>query len=47
MMGMEPQVLRGVSPYTGGGFGQKSGIQEQSGLAASAAMLLRKPVKLS
>jgi xanthine dehydrogenase YagR molybdenum-binding subunit len=46
MMGMEPQALRGVSPYTGGGFGQKNGIQEQSVLVASAAMLLGKPVKL-
>ncbi|QQP92866.1 xanthine dehydrogenase family protein molybdopterin-binding subunit (plasmid) [Skermanella sp. TT6] len=46
MMGMEPQALRGVSPYTGGGFGQKNGVQEQSVLVASAALLLRRPVKL-
>jgi xanthine dehydrogenase YagR molybdenum-binding subunit len=46
MMGMEPTRLRGVSPYTGGGFGQKNGIQEQSVLVASAATLLRRPVKL-
>ncbi|MES5048223.1 xanthine dehydrogenase family protein molybdopterin-binding subunit [Rhizobium nepotum] len=46
MMGLEPARLRGVSPYTGGGFGQKNGIQEQSVLVASAAILLRRPVKL-
>ncbi|MDX3927151.1 MAG: xanthine dehydrogenase family protein molybdopterin-binding subunit [Shinella sp.] len=46
MMGMDPTRLRGVSPYTGGGFGQKNGIQEQSVLVASAAILLRRPVKL-
>lgn len=46
MMGMEPQALRGVSPYTGGGFGQKNGVQEQSVLVASAATLLHRPVKL-
>ncbi len=43
---MEPTRLRGVSPFTGGGFGQKNGIQEQSVLVASAAILLRRPVKL-
>lgn len=46
MMGMDPTRLRGVSPYTGGGFGQKNGIQEQSVLVASAAALLRRSVKL-
>lgn len=46
MIGMEPTRLRGVSPYTGGGFGQKNGIQEQSVLVASAAVILRRPVKL-
>jgi xanthine dehydrogenase YagR molybdenum-binding subunit len=46
MMGIEPTRLRGVSPYTGGGFGQKNGIQEQSVLVASAAIILRRPVKL-
>ncbi len=46
MMGLEPTRLRGVSPYTGGGFGQKNGIQEQSVLVASAAALLGRPVKL-
>lgn len=46
MMGLEPTRLRGVSPYTGGGFGQKNGIQEQSVLVASAASLLGRPVKL-
>nr|WP_210259266.1 xanthine dehydrogenase family protein molybdopterin-binding subunit [Agrobacterium sp. a22-2] len=46
MMGLEPQMLRGISPYTGGGFGQKNGAQEQSVLVASAALILRRPVKL-
>ncbi len=46
MMGMEPTRLRGVSPFTGGGFGQKNGIQEQSVLVASAAIILSRPVKL-
>jgi xanthine dehydrogenase YagR molybdenum-binding subunit len=46
MMGLEPQILRGISPYIGGGFGQKNGAQEQSVLVASAALILRRPVKL-
>lgn len=46
MLGMKPQSLRGVSPFTGGGFGQKNGIQEQSVLVANAAILLGRPVKL-
>jgi xanthine dehydrogenase YagR molybdenum-binding subunit len=46
MMGMDPTRMRGVSPYTGGGFGQKNGIQEQSVLVASAAILLGRSVKL-
>lgn len=46
MLGMEPTRLRGVSPYTGGGFGQKNGIQEQSVLVAGAAAMLRRPIKL-
>ncbi|WP_029619445.1 xanthine dehydrogenase family protein molybdopterin-binding subunit [Pseudorhizobium marinum] len=46
MMGLEPQMLRGISPYTGGGFGQKNGVQEQSVLVASAALALGRPVKL-
>jgi xanthine dehydrogenase YagR molybdenum-binding subunit len=46
MMGLEPQMLRGISPYTGGGFGQKNGAQEQSVLVASAALILRRPIKL-
>jgi xanthine dehydrogenase YagR molybdenum-binding subunit len=46
MMGLEPQRLRGISPYTGGGFGQKNGVQEQSVLVANAALMLGRPVKL-
>ena len=46
MLGVEPDSLRGSSPYIGGGFGQKNGLQEQSALVAKAAMILQRPVKL-
>lgn len=46
MLGVEPDMLEGSSPYLGGGFGQKNGLQEQSALVVKAAMLLRRPVKL-
>ncbi|WP_342594274.1 xanthine dehydrogenase family protein molybdopterin-binding subunit [Salinicola lusitanus] len=46
MIGREPQSVRASSPYVGGGFGQKNGIQEQSALVAHAATIMGRPVKL-
>ncbi|MEN7538207.1 xanthine dehydrogenase family protein molybdopterin-binding subunit [Aurantiacibacter flavus] len=46
MLGIDPDSIEGSSPYLGGGFGQKNGLQEQSALVVKAAMLLRRPVKL-
>lgn len=46
MIGLDPQSVRASSPYTGGGFGQKNGIQEQSALVARATTIMRRPVKL-
>jgi xanthine dehydrogenase YagR molybdenum-binding subunit len=46
MLGQEPAMIEASSPYVGGGFGQKNGLQEQTALVVRAAMLLRHPVKL-
>jgi xanthine dehydrogenase YagR molybdenum-binding subunit len=46
MLGVSPDLLEGSSPYLGGGFGQKNGLQEQSALVVRAAMLLARPIKL-
>ncbi|AUW56980.1 xanthine dehydrogenase family protein molybdopterin-binding subunit [Sphingobium sp. SCG-1] len=46
VLGVEPDMLEGSSPYLGGGFGQKNGLQVQSALVVKAAMLLKRPVKL-
>ncbi|WP_370158830.1 xanthine dehydrogenase family protein molybdopterin-binding subunit [Limimaricola soesokkakensis] len=46
IIGMEPQQLRASSPYLGGGFGQKNGVQEQSALVARAAVEMDRPIKL-
>jgi xanthine dehydrogenase YagR molybdenum-binding subunit len=46
VLGLHPDRLEGSSPYVGGGFGQKNGLQVQSALVVKAAMLLGRPVKL-
>lgn len=46
MLGVSPELLEGSSPYTGGSFGQKFGVQQQTALVVKAAMLLERPVKL-
>jgi len=46
MLGMNPELFEGSSPYIGGSFGQKAGLQEQSALVVMAALLLERPVKL-
>ena len=45
-LGLEPTRVDALSPYTGGGFGQKNVLQLQSALVSRAAMLLGRPVKL-
>ncbi|MGC6857159.1 xanthine dehydrogenase family protein molybdopterin-binding subunit [Pseudomonas aeruginosa] len=44
--GLDPARVRVESAYLGGGFGQKNSLQGQTVLAARAAMLLGRPVKL-
>jgi len=46
MLGLDPAKLEGSSPYLGGGFGQKNGLQQQTALVVRAAMLLNRPIKL-
>ncbi|MCF3934021.1 xanthine dehydrogenase family protein molybdopterin-binding subunit [Acuticoccus sp. M5D2P5] len=45
-LGLDPQRVDAVSPYIGGGFGQKNVLQLQSVLVSRAAMALGRPVKL-
>ncbi|KKX30851.1 xanthine dehydrogenase family protein molybdopterin-binding subunit [Rhizobium sp. LC145] len=45
-LGLDPARVRVESAYLGGGFGQKNSLQGQTVLAARAAMLLGRPVKL-
>jgi xanthine dehydrogenase YagR molybdenum-binding subunit len=45
-LGLPPERVQVVSPYCGGGFGQKNSLQLQTGLAAVAARRLDRPVKL-
>ncbi len=45
-LGIEPSLVRVVSPYLGGGFGNKNSLQCQTALAAIAARRLGRPVKL-
>jgi xanthine dehydrogenase YagR molybdenum-binding subunit len=44
---IDPQRLRLVTPYVGGGFGSKLGIHSETILAAFAARALNKPVKIA
>lgn len=45
-LGLDPAMVDALSPYCGGGFGQKNVLQLQSALVSRAAMLLGRPVKL-
>jgi xanthine dehydrogenase YagR molybdenum-binding subunit len=45
-LGMSPDKVRVISPYCGGGFGQKNSLQMQTVLAAVAARRLGRPVKI-
>ena len=45
-LGLPPDKVVVISPYVGGGFGQKNSLQMQTVLAAVAAQRLDRPVKL-
>lgn len=45
-LGLPPEQVEVISPFAGGGFGQKNSLQMQTVLAAVAARLLGRPVKL-
>lgn len=45
-LGLAPEQVEVVSPFAGGGFGQKNSLQMQTVLAAVAARRLARPVKL-
>jgi xanthine dehydrogenase YagR molybdenum-binding subunit len=45
-LGLTPDHVEVVSPFAGGGFGQKNSLQMQTLLAAVAAQRLSRPVKL-
>jgi xanthine dehydrogenase YagR molybdenum-binding subunit len=45
-LGLDPERVQVISPFVGGGFGQKNSLQMQTVLAAMAARRLERPVKL-
>jgi xanthine dehydrogenase YagR molybdenum-binding subunit len=45
-LGMSPDKIRVISPFCGGGFGQKNALHAQTVLVALAARKLGRPVKL-
>jgi CO/xanthine dehydrogenase Mo-binding subunit len=45
-LGLTADQVRVISPYAGGGFGQKNSLQMQTVLAAVAARRLQRPLKL-
>lgn len=45
-LGIAPEQVQVISPYAGGGFGQKNSLQMQTVLAAVAARTTERPVKL-
>jgi xanthine dehydrogenase YagR molybdenum-binding subunit len=45
-LGLMPDQVQVISPFAGGGFGQKNSLQMQTVLAALAARRLQRPVKL-
>ncbi|WP_425230735.1 xanthine dehydrogenase family protein molybdopterin-binding subunit [Sphingomonas sp.] len=46
-LGIEPDRVRMLAPFVGGGFGGKTGVQPEAILAAIAAEKLGRPVKIS
>jgi xanthine dehydrogenase YagR molybdenum-binding subunit len=46
LLALDPQVVRVLSPYTGGGFGQKNALLFHTAMASVASRRLRRPVKL-
>jgi len=46
ILGIDPATVTVVSPYVGGGFGQKNSLQMQTALVAAAARKVGFPVKL-
>jgi xanthine dehydrogenase YagR molybdenum-binding subunit len=46
VLGLAPEQVEVLSPFAGGGFGQKNSLQMQTALAAVAARRLAQPVKL-
>lgn len=45
-LGIDPANIEVISPYLGGGFGQKNSVQAQTALVALAARRLGRPVKM-
>src|SRR4029077_16867153 len=45
-LGLTADQVQVISPYAGGGFGQKNSLQMQTVLAAGAARRLQRPLKL-
>jgi len=45
-LGLEPEQVEVISPFAGGGFGQKNSLQMQTVMAAVAARQTGRPVKL-
>ncbi|SDT36555.1 xanthine dehydrogenase family protein molybdopterin-binding subunit [Actinoplanes derwentensis] len=45
-LGIDPELVRVVSPYLGGGFGQKNALQPHLGPLALAARRIGRPVRL-
>lgn len=45
-LGLNPEDIRIIAPYTGGGFGSKTGIHPHQILVAAAAKISGRPVKL-
>jgi xanthine dehydrogenase YagR molybdenum-binding subunit len=47
IFGIPPENVTAICPYTGGGFGSKGSLWSHAPLAAMAAKMLKRPVKLS
>lgn len=45
-LGLDPALIEVISPYLGGGFGQKNSLQPHTSLIALAARQLGRPVKI-
>ena len=46
-LGLKPEDVRVITPHIGGGFGSKGGIWSNTVLAAVAAKMVKRPVKLA